>query len=181
MQRKHWIAGLAGATLLAGAMATTAMADRGERGAGMRMGGGMPPFAEVDADADGKITKAEMQAWRAARVAGLDADSDGFLSREEVKAHAMRGAEARADSMVARMFDTRDSDGDGKLGVAEMMVPPGAGRMFDRIDADGDGAITQAEIGAARDRMAERRGEGGRGHHRGKPPMHGLGDGAEDN
>jgi Ca2+-binding EF-hand superfamily protein len=140
-----------------------------------RMGGGMPQmlpgFAEMDADKDGKVTRAEIDAIRAERQKAMDPDGDGYVTLEEMKAHAGEQARARAEAMVDRMFARLDTDKDGKLSAAEALSGPMAGgrgvdRMFDRLDRDGDGALSQAEYDAAARRMAEgMRGKGeGRGH-----------------
>lgn len=163
------------AALLLSALGGAAFA----RGAdGMGMGDGMGPmamfdFTAVDADKDGKVTQAELQAFRAAEVAGIDADKDGKITAAELKAMHMVRLEARATEMADRMIARLDSDGDGALTAAELAARPAPAGMFDRIDADADGAVTEAEIAAAREKMMAMRGgdgEGGRrggGHHRG--------------
>jgi Ca2+-binding EF-hand superfamily protein len=150
-----------------------------------RMGGGMPPmlpgFAELDADKDGKVTRAEIDALRAERQKAMDPDGDGFITAAEMKAHAADQARARAEAMVDRLFARLDADKDGKLSAAEALSGPMAGgrgvdRMFGRVDRDGDGAISQAEYDAAAERMAEgmrRHGER-RGHGKGEGQGHGM-------
>lgn len=174
------------AALLVSALGGAALAQEGPMG-GM-MGGGMGDgpmggpmmeggpfggfdFAAVDADKDGKITEAEMQAWRAAQVAGVDADKDGKLSADELKAMQMARMEERAANMASKMVERMDADGDGLLSAAELAARPGPAMMFDRLDADGDGAVTEAEIDAARAEMMDRmggpdghEGRGGHGH-----------------
>lgn len=114
-----------------------------------------PDFEAFDANGDGGITLAELQAHAEERFTNADTNGDGALSIEEMTANAGgRGAE-RATEMFARS----DENGDGLLQLAEM--PQGDGqRMFDRIDADSDGIITLAEF----ETLAERgpRGEGQR-------------------
>ncbi|NEX45765.1 EF-hand domain-containing protein [Pseudotabrizicola algicola] len=171
---------LVGTSLVALAIALTAsaaLADRADR-----MGGMMGPaldFAAIDADQDGKITQAEVTAWRAAQSAALDADGDGLISAEEIAAMHIRTATERAATHADRMIAELDTDGDGKLSAAELAASPmglrpmTAGlstRMFERLDTDKDGAISEAELAAAKDRMTERRGargEGRGGMHRG--------------
>lgn len=148
--------------------------------------GGMPQmlldFAQLDADKDGKVTRAEVDAIRAEPQKAMDTDGDGFVTAAEMKAHAAEQAKARAEAMVDRMFARMDADKDGKLSASEAMAGPMAGgrgldRMFDRVDRDGDGAISQAEYDAAADRMAEgkrRHGEG-RGHGKGEGHRQGQG------
>lgn len=141
----------------------------------MEMGGPMAgfDFAALDADKDGKITAAEMEAFRAARVTEVDADKDGKLSTAELSAMHMARMQARADQMAARMVERHDADGDGMLTAAEFMTPPVPERMFERADADGDGALSPEEVEAAQARMEEMR----EGH--GKGPKHGRGHGGD--
>lgn len=140
---------------------------------GGRMGAMMGPMfdiAALDTDKDGKISKAELEAHHAARLAEVDANNDGKLSAEELASMQIKAMTERANQMAARMVERLDTDGDGLLSAAELVTPPMPDRMFDRIDANGDGFIDQAEIDAARAWMQERMGDGqGRGHrfHRG--------------
>ncbi len=72
-------------------------------------------LAAVDADKDGKITEAELTAFRAAETKAADADGDGLLSAEELAALHVKAMTARATDMAARMVSRMDSDADGKL------------------------------------------------------------------
>lgn len=153
-------------TAAASALVVLAMAGAADaRMEGRAMGSGMmPDFSVIDTDADGKITKPEVEAWFAARRAGVDADGDGFVTLEEFKARAR----ARADETAERAFARMDGDSDGKVAVGDMgmssdRMARGQSRMFDRLDQNADGAIDQAEFDSMKDRMAdrmERRGEG---------------------
>ncbi|MGQ0565529.1 MAG: EF-hand domain-containing protein [Gemmobacter sp.] len=146
------------AVTLAG-LTTMAMAERGERMG--RDGAGLFPmfdFAAIDADGDGQVTRAEVEAHRAARVAAVDADKDGKLSAAEIKARAMERAAAQADAIAARMIERHDSDGDGLISVAELEAGPKPIDIFDRIDGDKDGAISAEEAEAARKQMTRRMG-----------------------
>lgn len=141
--------------------------DRGEmRGGmmgGMMMGDGMTgglDFAALDADGDGKITQAELDAHRKASVAGFDTDGDGMISKEEATAFATAKVQAHITAMIDQQFAMRDLDGDGKLSAVEIVAPPARGRLFDLADADGDGAVSEAEFGAVKDRMQGMRGQG---------------------
>ncbi|MBN2631645.1 MAG: EF-hand domain-containing protein [Rhodobacteraceae bacterium] len=171
---------LLGASLVALAIALTgsvAFADRGDRmGDRMGMGGPMAAFdfAAVDADKDGKITQAEIDAYRSAQTKALDVDGDGLMSAEELVAMQMKGLQARVEQRVKAMLERMDDDKDGKLSAAEMARRPMPAMMFDRLDTDNDGALSEAEIAAAKERMADvmkERGERGdrggmRGHGR---------------
>lgn len=99
-----------GATVFAGAQ------EKPKRGGG---GGGPVPkeiLEKFDADKDGKLSKEEREAARAAREKEFDKDGDGKLSDEEKK--AMR--EDREKKMIARF----DKDGDGKLSDEEKKAIP---------------------------------------------------------
>ncbi len=111
-------------------------------------------FETLDADGDGRITRAEAEAMAAGRMAAADTDGDGALSLAEIEAH---GA-ARAKERAARMMERLDADKDGRLTAEEMRAGKRAGRMFDRADADGDGVITKAEFDEAREKMRRRHG-----------------------
>ncbi len=134
---------LAGLSLLA--LAGSAVAQEGAaRGA-------MAGFAfdRIDADGDGRITRAEMSAARRAGFERMDTDGDGVLSAAEIAAMRDRArrftqmAEAGGENRLARL----DADGDGNLTFEEF-----DGRMpfFQLLDVDGDGAVSRAEFDRAR-------------------------------
>ena len=74
----------------------------------------------------------------------LDANADGHLTREEMQARQAERRERHLDYM----FEMHDGDADGALSMAEMSEMRGAkrGQMFQRVDADGDGRISRAEF-----------------------------------
>jgi hypothetical protein len=142
----------------AGAVATTAvLAQDTPRGPGMM------DFEAMDADGDGKVTREEAEAYRAARFAAADANGDGVLDRDELVAAARVRMEARmaerarkaAEVAVGRMMARHDTDGDGRLSAEEQAAEMPM-RMFDRLDRDNDGAISLEEAQAARSRMERR-------------------------
>lgn len=148
------------------ALSTAALAGPGRMGGGEEMGmGPMLDFAAVDADKDGKITEAELTAWRAAQAVEIDTDKDGKLSATELAAGRLAEMQARATEMADRMVERLDTDGDKLLTASELAARPGPAMLFDRADADGDGAVTQAELDALRDEGPM--GHGGKGHGRG--------------
>lgn len=123
-------------------------------------------FETLDADGNGEVTKAELQALDQARFATVDSDGDGKLSRDEMIAEAQRRAEDRVSDMIERF----DKDADGALSLAEMPKPRRRGsgdRIFDMMDADDSGGVTREEFEEARAWMKERR--GGKRHGHGKP------------
>lgn len=174
------------ASLATALLATTAMADRQGDREGRQGGNPMMQmdFAAADADGDGKITPAEIDAYRIARLTAADTDKDGFLSAEEVSAMAAARMAARANTraaeMATRMIERQDTDGDGKLSLAEMAQPTGPERMIARLDTDKDGALSAAELAAGQDRMAERQGGKRGGKHDGKHGAHRSKGGTSD-
>ncbi|MES2434269.1 MAG: hypothetical protein V4586_10630 [Pseudomonadota bacterium] len=128
-------------------------------------------FATLDADKDGKVTKAEVEAFRAAKVKAMDANADGKISADELAAPRIAAATDRINQRSADMVKDMDSDGDGLLTAAEMATRPGPEKLFDRIDANADGAVTQDEVDAARKAMHEKHGKGHGKHGKPRPPM----------
>lgn len=158
-------------TALAAVLGTVALAQQGPMDAPGPMGPMMlTQFDAMDADKDGKVTQAEMDAFRAARFAEADADKDGLLNSDEMAAMHLKQMQARMPQMMARM----DANNDGKLSPEEMPGAQRGPRMFDMLDADNDGAVTKDEMQAAQDWMQDRGGKrGGRMGH----GNHGCGDG----
>jgi hypothetical protein len=83
-----------------------------------KRGGPVPPeiLEKFDADKDGKLSKEEREAARAAREKEFDKDGDGKLNDEERK--ALR--EDNRKKFMARF----DKDGDGKLSDEEKKAIP---------------------------------------------------------
>ena len=140
--------------------------ERGPRGDGP-----MAAFERFDADGDGRVTAAEVEAFRTARFAEFDADGDGQVSRQEFMDHAA----ARAGERAGGMFDRLDADGDGILSRDALEARrgswPGGERMIERFDADGDGAVTQEEIAGFREEMRGRFSDRMGRHERGERRM----------
>lgn len=114
-------------------------------------------FARADANHDGKLDAAEMEAMRRARFARLDLNHDGAISESEL-AHAQRrleNAHELAQALVENGFDRLDTDGDGLVSQAEFLAK-GPGPMLALLDTDGDGAISRAEMERVVDALAER-------------------------
>lgn len=93
-------------------------------------------FAQVDADGDGSVTQAEVDAFRAAKVAGADASGDGGLSIEEFDTLYREFTRSR----MVDAFQDLDGDGDGVISVAEMDLR--YGNVVERMDRNDDGALT---------------------------------------
>lgn len=115
-------------------------------------------ISKLDANGDGKVTKDEIAAARAANAAALDQNGDGKIDASELVAREMAKAEDRAKALIARL----DADKDGVLSAAELMTRPTArtparfGTIFDRIDTNGDGAVSAAEFDAAKAQLRAR-------------------------
>jgi Ca2+-binding EF-hand superfamily protein len=122
-------------------------------------------FESFDANGDGKLTQAEVDQVRQARLAEFDSDGDGSLTLEEYQALWL---DAMRERMVDQ-FQAHDDDGDGKVTVAEFTEP--YSRLIVRLDANGDGEVTIEELR-----------ERGERYHRGRDGdrPRGEGDGDRD-
>lgn len=134
-------------------LATAVFAERGPRGP-MEMF----DFSAIDADNDGKITKAEIDAHHTAKLAAADVNKDGKFSLDELTEMRLQSVKAQLRAKTETMLKSHDTDGDGQLSAAEMPLPRHAGKFFDKVDRDGDGALSLAEVEAARARMEARHG-----------------------
>ncbi|MFQ5468021.1 MAG: EF-hand domain-containing protein [Kiloniellaceae bacterium] len=123
------------------------MMGRGMMGYGM-MGGNMETFMSAyDKDGDGKLTQAEVNAGRTARLGTFDANGDGKLTLDEYKALWL-------DAMHTRMVDRfqfLDEDGDGAVTVAEFTKPYST--LVRHMDRSGDGAVSPKDMKALHERM----------------------------
>lgn len=106
-------------------------------------------FAQIDANGDGAVSRAEYDAHLAAIGQIIDLNSDGSVSFEEAKAYREAKREERARARFARL----DSDGDGVISTTE--VAQRQERRFERLDRNDDGVVEESEL--------RRRGSRGRG------------------
>ena len=112
-------------------------------------------FEELDANGDGQLTLAELQAHAAARVAEIDSNGDGVITADELAAHAQRDISDKAE----KMLEKRDENGDGQVTLDEMQPSSDRQeRMFDRMDEDGDGSISAEEFEAKSKKGGKRKG-----------------------
>ena len=100
-------------------------------------------FEALDADGNGEITRAEVEASHAKRFTDADANGDGFLSADELQTRA----ENRRNERFARMVERHDTDGDGLLSPEELRSDRGD-KMFERLDENEDGIISTEEAGS---------------------------------
>lgn len=142
MQRKTKV--LIGAGALAALVAAGGTAIAEGRSGGHHGGPGghgmMFMMEQVDADGDGKVTRAEVESWRKQKLAAFDKDGDGNLSLAEFKPLF---AEMMSQPAV-RAFQRLDRDGDGKITEAEQMQP--MDRMFAKMDRNDDDALEAGEM-----------------------------------
>ncbi len=107
---------------------------------------------KLDADGDGKISKAEAAARPklAERFDTIDANKDGFISRDEMRAAHQK--------MAAAKFKSVDTNGDGRISKAEADAnAPRLAKHFAEVDANKDGFVSRDELAAAKKKIADRR------------------------
>ncbi|WP_170984882.1 EF-hand domain-containing protein [Roseomonas sp. AR75] len=174
------IALVAGAAVIAGALALPAFAQPGpgqgrgpdgpRRGApGFAMG---EAFARADTNADSQVSRDEGWVWLQARFAEVDGNRDGGVTIEEFRAYVQTrmggrtppaGAREQGEQRGQAMFRVLDVNSDGRVTLEE--IRPFAEAMFRSRDANSDGQLTRQEV------MPRRA-----SHHRGP---HGHGQGGE--
>ena len=129
-------------------------------------------FEMLDANADGNVTKAEVEAANAARFAEIDANSDGELTKDEMTAHreakraeweAKRAERMAADPELAEKYAERKAKRAERLAAdpelaakyAERKAKRAEGKgdrsgrggdRFAKADTDGNGTISLAEF-----------------------------------
>lgn len=139
---------IAALTLTGALLASAALAERGGMGDGEGRGAMlMEMFDSIDADKDGKVTFAEMEAHRKAEFTAADSNGDGTLSADELSARALARFQERQTERTQAMLDRMDNDGNGSLSEEELGQSP-VERRFARIDTDNDGAISKEEAEA---------------------------------
>jgi len=124
----------------------------------------------MDADHDGRVTRAEFEAGIARRAphrpqdhgasgrvpdfASIDRNHDGYVVASEARAYRERLRPQREAARRARFearFAQADLDHDGRLGRVEVSEKtPRLERRFAWLDEDRDGFLSRAELQAAR-------------------------------
>lgn len=137
-------------------------------------------FDGADGNGDGKVTQAELDAYRQVWFDSIDADESGTLDAAELAEHRKMMREEQLKQTAAAMIARRDANGDGVLSADEFGPNARVG-LVGRLDADGDGAISRDELAAAQQNFAQRggmkgqRGMGGQGGHGGMRGQGGQG------
>ena len=143
---------IAAIAVIGALLGTAALAQKGEMGMGGPGEGRGAMLTEMfdtmDADKDGKLTYAEMEAHRKVEFAAADTNGDGVLSPEELSARALARFQEKLGERTQGMLDTMDNDGNGSLSADEIGKGPAEDR-FARIDTDNDGMISKEEAQAA--------------------------------
>ena len=132
--------------------------------------GGGRLFETFDANDDGKITQAEIDAFRKGQFDEHDANKDGKLTLQEYQNLWLAVMRER----MVDAFQRHDDDGNAEVTLEEFSER--FSRMVRRMDADGDGAITRDDL---RSRFGNRGGprDGRRGERRGPGQGQGQGQG----
>lgn len=117
-------------------------------------------FADLDVDADGRISAVEADADAAFGLDfdEMDTDDDGFVSDAEYRAFAkadMTGSQGAANAAAHSMVVTRelwtrlDADADGRISGDEADADATFDGSFATFDANADGFVSQEEYRAA--------------------------------
>lgn len=124
-------------------------------------------FDRFDTNSDGTVTTEEALSRPLARFADVDADKNGTIDKAELESWMGRRSADRADAMIRRF----DIDGDGKVTKAEAEKP--FLKRFAVFDKNDDGKVTKDEARDAapawgmHERMRDRH-DGGSHHGRGR-------------
>ncbi len=112
----------------------------------------------MDRNGDGKISSNEHAAQAKSRFETMDANRDGIVTAAEMEAAHSKitgKKEAKTEMTAAEKIKTIDTNADGMLSAAEHAS--GAKSMFQKMDTDGDGYLTQAEYEAGHKKMMHKK------------------------
>ncbi len=109
-------------------------------------------FEQADTNHDGKVTKDEFLAARAAQFASFDRNGDGYIDEQDFPKRMMAMSQAHAH--FAELLKQFDTNGDGRISRQEFTQGPTP--IFDQADADHDGVLNAQELAAAKE-MAKSR------------------------
>jgi Ca2+-binding EF-hand superfamily protein len=102
-------------------------------------------FKLMDANGDGRISRAEHTAGAKKMFAQCDANHDGVVTAAEMETSlAAQGEKSgKHDKTAAEKIQVIDQNGDGKLTAAEHAA--GTEKMFSKMDKNGDGFLSKEE------------------------------------
>lgn len=110
----------------------------------------------ADANHDGRITRAEFAAMRAASFDRMDRNGDGRVTQDDFGRIAR--FRPQAGQAIAQFIAGADGNGDGAVTRDELARAPMP--AFDRADANHDGVIDASEADALRAAMGRMQGQG---------------------
>ena len=128
-------------TALAGVAVASAQPDAGAANKGEcggRGGFAMHHFEQMDANKDGKVTRAEMLSGATQHFDKADANKDGKVTPEERK--------AAFESFAEQRFNEQDKNKDGALSADEL--PGHFAKRMEKFDTNKDGKLTRDELKA---------------------------------
>lgn len=120
-----------------------------------------PSFEELDANADGKLSKTEVEKdpFLGREFGKLDKNGDGFLAKNELPCPPPGGPGhgpgigkgGRPEGPGGHRppdFEELDANKDGFLFKEEVVCEPCVSRFFDKLDADKNGKLSKDEVPA---------------------------------
>jgi Ca2+-binding EF-hand superfamily protein len=110
-------------------------------------------FKMMDANGDGKISRAEHAAGAKEMFLKCDANHDGIVTATEMDASMAAQGEkpGKHDKTSAEKIQMIDQNGDGQLTAAEHAA--GTETLFAKMDKDGDGFLSKDECDDAQKMM----------------------------
>jgi Ca2+-binding EF-hand superfamily protein len=102
-------------------------------------------FKMMDTNGDGKVSRAEHASAAKEMFAQCDANRDGVVTAAEMDAATAAKGEkpGKDDKTSAEKIQVIDQNGDGQLTTAEHEA--GTEKMFAQMDKNGDGSLSKAE------------------------------------
>ena len=104
-------------------------------------------FLGIDRNADGEISKAETEAYRARLFKEYDLNSNGKVEYEEyVQAESLRSVTAPANSEVPVPDEYKEMDTNEDMIVTLEEIKAAGLMRFDKLDKNADGKVSKEEF-----------------------------------